>query len=236
MTNGPVPLGMQAEYAEYSVRTDAEGAYFTAHYKGMLDSIQWKLDNEGILTMNALTLNRSGRSGGFDDADGARNILLYGFTFDYPEEQVKSVQWMGRGPYRVWRNRIPGTNYGLWEKDYNNTITGESDFGLVYPEFKGFHANMYWCQFRADLPFTVYSESDGMYLHLFTPEEPKGRADEEPTMPEFPSGDLSFLYEIPAIRDFKPVSQHGPKSQPPSIRIKKGDEGIRMILHFDFSK
>lgn len=236
LTNGPIPLGMQAEYLEGKTREDAEGAYFTAKYKGMVDSIQWKLDKNGLLTMEALTLNRSGRSGGFDDANGARNISLFGFTFDYPEEKVKSVQWMGRGPYRVWRNRIPGTNYGLWEKEYNNTITGESDYGLVYPEFKGFHANLYWCQFRTDSPFTVYSESDGVYLHLFTPEEPKGMAGRDKTMPDFPSGDLSFLYEIPGIRDFKPLHQHGPRSQPPSIRIKSGDDGIKMILHFDFSK
>ena len=48
------------------------------------------------------------------------------------------MKWMGRGPYRVWKNRIPGTNYGVWHKEYNNTITGESFENLVYPEFKGY--------------------------------------------------------------------------------------------------
>ena len=33
------------------------------------------------------------------------------------------MRWFGRGPYRVWKNRVPGTNYGIWHKDYNNTIT-----------------------------------------------------------------------------------------------------------------
>jgi hypothetical protein len=53
-------------------------------------------------------------------------------------------------------------------------------------------------------------------------------------MPAFPEGDLSFLYEIPAIRSFKPTWQQGPNSQPSSIRIKIGDEGIKMKLWFDF--
>jgi hypothetical protein len=36
------------------------------------------------------------------------------------------------------------------------------------------------------------------------------------------------------MRDFKPLEHHGPHSQPSSIRIKSGDEGIQMNLWFDF--
>jgi hypothetical protein len=42
------------------------------------------------------------------------------------------------------------------------------------------------------------------------------------------------MYEIPAMRDFKPLEQQGPQSQPTNIRIKKGDDGIQMNLWFDF--
>ena len=128
------------------------------------------------------------------------------------------MRWMGRGPYRVWKNRIPGANYGIWQKDYNNTITGESTDRLVYPEFKGYHANFYWATLQSStVPFTVYAASDGIN-----------------TMPDFPAGDISFLLDIPGIRCFKPISQHGPQSQPGIIRIKKGDEGLRLNLMFDF--
>ena len=41
-------------------------------------------------------------------------------------------------------------------------------------------------------------------------------------------------FDIPGIRCFKPISQHGPQSQPGIIRIKKGDEGLRLNLMFDF--
>lgn len=47
------------------------------------------------------------------------------------------MRWLGKGPYRVWKNRIEGTNYGIWQKDYNNTVTGEYYHQLIYPEFKG---------------------------------------------------------------------------------------------------
>jgi hypothetical protein len=42
------------------------------------------------------------------------------------------------------------------------------------------------------------------------------------------------MYEIPAMRAFKPLAQQGPSSQPTNIRIKSGDDGISMNLWFDF--
>ena len=159
--------------------------------------------------------------------------LRLGLTFSYPEKNCSGMKWMGRGPYRVWKNRIPGTNYGVWHKEYNNTITGESFENLVYPEFKGYHANMYWATLESDTtPFTVYSRNDGIFFHVFTPEEPKGRVKD--TMPKFPEGDISFLLDIPAICSFKPIEQQGPNSQPGNIRIKSGDEGLHLNLMFDF--
>ena len=145
------------------------------------------------------------------------------------------MKWFGRGPYRVWKNRIKGTNYGLWEKEYNNTITGESFENLIYPEFKGYHANLIATTIAAkDDTFRVFSESENVFLRLFTPDEPKYALKGADAYPDFPPGDISFMYEIPAMKSFKPVSQHGPHSQPSNIRIKSGDDGISMNLWFDF--
>jgi hypothetical protein len=71
-------------------------------------------------------------------------------------------------------------------------------------------------------------------MRIFTPAEPNDNKTNWRAHPEFPEGDISFLYEIPAIRSFKPVSQQGPNSQPSNIRIKIGDEGVHMNLWFDF--
>lgn len=237
LTNGPVAAGMKMLYQPASsyVRQDSEEAVFCARYKGGADSIVWRLTSQGLLYMDAVLLNRASGGGGFDDAFMDTEVYNLGLTFSYPERICKGMKWLGRGPYRVWKNRIPGTNYGIWHKDYNNTVTGESYDNLVYPEFKGYHANMYWATFESDTaPFTVYSRTDGIFYRVFTPEEPKGSA--KRTMPEFPEGDISFLLDIPAICSFKPIEQQGPNSQPGNIRIKKGDEGLRLNLMFDFRK
>ena len=234
--NGPVAVGMKIRFQTAYACMQGGKALFVAKYLGAIDSIVWRMSGTGLLSMDAVMLNRASGGKGFDDAFTDDEIFNFGLTFSFPEANITGMRWMGRGPYRVWKNRIKGTNYGIWHKKYNNTITGESLYGLEYPEFKGYHANLYWATLESDTtPFTVYSESDGVFFRVFTPLEPTGRQNGTNTMPDFPEGDLSFLYDIPAIRSFKPISQQGPQSQPGNIRIKKGDEGIRIKLMFDFN-
>lgn len=234
LDNGPVPVGMKVNFKESYSRTDGKNALYVVKYTGAIDSIVWRMTPDGLLGMDAVMLNRE-RGGGFDGSFFDNRIYNFGLTFSFPEEKVKGMRWFGRGPYRVWKNRIRGTNYGIWDKKYNNTVTGENFENMEYPEFKGYHANIYWATLKADnAAFTVYSESDGLFLRLFTPEEPVQMRNGENSMHAFPEGDISFLYDIPAMRSFKPISEHGPRSQPSSIRIKPGDDGIRMKLWFDF--
>lgn len=233
--NGPLPVGMKARVREVKYRQEGDNAIFTAFYLGAVDSIRWEMTPAGLLNMHAVTLNNARAGVGFDEAVFEDHISAFGFTFSYPEEKVEGMEWFGRGPYRVWRNRVKGANYGIWSKDYNNTITGADFENLVYPEFKGFHGNIYWSTLvTSESPFTVYSESDGIFMRVLTPEEPTDNKTNWSAHPEFPEGDISFLYEIPAMRCFKPISQQGPNSQPSNIRIKIGDEGIHMNLWFDF--
>ncbi|NLT03139.1 MAG: beta-galactosidase [Bacteroidales bacterium] len=234
LTNGPVPVGMKAVFVSGRTYMDGVDAVYVTRFKGAVDSIVWRLTADGLLGMDALVLNR-GNGGGFEGAFFDASIDHLGFSFDYPEEQVKGMRWLGKGPYRVWRNRLKGARFGLWQKAYNNTVTGEQFESLVYPEFKGYHANMYWASFEtvSSPSFTVYSEMDGLYMRVFTPEEPTRRRDGEDTMRPFPAGDLSFLWEIPGMRSFKTLPEHGPNSQPSTIRIKSGDEGLRMKVWFD---
>lgn len=235
LKNGPVAVGMKMILSNITTRIENGDAVLCARYKGAADSIVWRMKPDGLLSMDAILLNRASGGGGFDDAFTDTAVLNLGFTFSYPETECTGMQWLGRGPYRVWKNRIPGANYGVWQKNYNNTITGESTDGLTYPEFKGYHANFYWATIQSNnSPFTVYAASDGIFMRVFTPEEPKGRDGGKRTMPRFPEGDISFLLDIPGIQSFKPISQHGPQSQPGIIRIKQGDEGLKMNLVFDF--
>lgn len=232
--NGPIPAGMKIKYKDDYVYKEGNDALYVVKYQGAIDSIVWRMTGDGLLGMDAVIFNsRTGKK--FEDSFFDEKIYNFGLSFSFPEEKVTGLRWMGKGPYRVWKNRIKGTNYGLWEKNYNNTITGESFESLIYPEFKGYHANMYWATLKlSDTSFSIYTESDGLFLRVFTPEEPIHRRNGENTMWEFPSGNISFLYDIPAMRSGKSIPEHGPKSQPSTVRINPGDEGFRMKLWFDF--
>ena len=157
-----------------------------------------------------------------------------GISFNYPEEKCTAVQWMGRGPYRVWKNRLKGSNFGVWEKAYNNTVTGESFNELVYPEFKGYHGNLYWAKLETtESDFKVISETPNLYFRLFTPAKPQHVAGG--TYPPFPEGDISFLYDIPAIgTKFKQAEQLGPKSRKGVYGSHSGDKFYPIKLWFDF--
>lgn len=233
--NGPRPIGMKAKVEHITTQQNDDFVICNIKYSGGIDHITWTLFNDGRLKMDMVLLKNAGRSNGFDGAFFEDKINKFGITFDFPEEGVKSIKWLGNGPYHVWKNRIKGTTFGLWEKDYNTTITGESFENLVYPEFKGYHANVIGVNLKAEKGnLKFFSENDKLFLRLFTPDLPKNALEGSHPQPEFPQGNISFMYEIPAMRAFKPLEQQGPESQPTNIRIKNGDDGIPMVLWFDF--
>ncbi len=119
-----------------------------------------------------------------------------GVNFSYPEELVKGVKWMGHGPYRVWKNRTQGVELGIHQKDYNKTMTGIPP--VIYPEFKGYHANLYWAEIESkEQSFLVASASEDVFLRLFTPDQPEDY--DRRLAPPFPSGDISFMQGISAM-------------------------------------
>ena len=121
-----------------------------------------------------------------------------------------------------------GGEFNIWKKNYNNTITGES---WDYPEFKGYYRDVVWVEIEnKEYPFTIATDTDHLFLRLFTPEKPKG-ARSEFTSPVFPTGDISFLHAINAIgTKFDSADNHGPESQ----KNKVGPESLSATLYFDF--
>jgi hypothetical protein len=141
------------------------------------------------------------------EADGFQDFL--GVSFDYPEDRVRGIRWLGDGPTRVWKNRLNGGRLGLWETPYNDTVTGQS---WDYPEFKGYYAGIYWARLStAEGVLTVILESDGLFLQLYSPRFPD---DVRHAVAPFPKGDISFLHGIPAIgTKFHPADDLGPQGQ-----------------------
>jgi hypothetical protein len=120
------------------------------------------------------------------------------------------MRWLGRGPYRVYKNRLKGVEFDVWHKDYNDTQTGLS---WNYPEFKGFHSDMYWATLETrEAPITLVFGSGDQYLRVLTPSEPTA-AGSEPrnTHMVYPPGDISILRGISAIgTKFTTAAQQGP--------------------------
>jgi hypothetical protein len=134
-----------------------------------------------------------------------------GITFSFPEEKITGMKWLGRGPYRVWKNRLKGQRLGIWQKKYNNTITGES---WNYPEFKGWHAALYWVTIQnKEADFTIYAEDEHTFLQMLQPAKPEAAGNDN-TSPPFPGNTIGFFNNISAIgTKFKPASTMGPQSQ-----------------------
>ena len=111
-----------------------------------------------------------------------------GITFHYPEDKITGMKWLGRG-----------------RKYYNNTVTGAN---WDYPEFKGYHADLYWVVVEnKESPFTVYTDDQSI-------------------------GDIGFLNGISPIGTrFQVPTLLGPESQK-SIQLNYGI--VKGTLWFDF--
>ncbi|EDM38917.1 beta-galactosidase [Pedobacter sp. BAL39] len=154
-----------------------------------------------------------------------------GITFNYPESKITAMKWMGRGQYRVWKNRMKGQQLGVWYKKYNNTLPGES---WQYPEFKGYHAEVSWVVIEnQESPFRVYTSDKDLFFQMLKPAREKDAFENNYVQPAFPEGSLGFLTGINAIGN----KFHGAKSMgPESQKNEPKNEKISRTLWFDFSR
>jgi len=220
LSDGPVFRDKALELEEFRHFSTGNCHHVVADY-GRNGSLVWVMYAGGLVDMKLSYQPGGGR------------VPFTGASFSYPEPDIKSVKYLGNGPYRVWKNRMKGVNFNVWEKEYNNTITGHS--GFDYPEFKGYYANIYWAAFkdRQDNHFKVYSQTEDLFLRLFTPQEAPNPAG---TTLEHPVGNISFMLGIPAIgTKFKEAGELGPQSKDyhyDSRRVKEGS--LQIELTFDF--
>ncbi len=195
----------------------------TSHYpaKSLISSLTWTINGTGVLKMEIHYF------------PAAYFTNLVGVNFSFLESKIKGVEYMGNGPYRVWKNRMKGNQFGIWKKDYNNTETGES---WNYPEFKGYHSNMYWCKFITDSkPFTVFTENEDLFFRLFTP---AWKTDQWHNYePIFPGGDISFMQGISSIGSKTQRNETtGPMGGKNIFYDYEKDQAraLKMVLYFDF--
>src|SRR5436305_14942149 len=109
---------------------------------------------------------------------------------------MRKMKWLGGGPYRVWKNRLPGATLNVWENEYNDTITGSAVW--KYPEFAGYYTNVRWMQFQtSDGPITAVLTTDDLYAQVLAPKDPPGRESRN-APPAVQAAGVAFLHVIPA--------------------------------------
>ena len=201
-----------AVFTKLDVKEEGGNLILTANYKlGNLDKAQWTIHPDGMATLD-YTYNFSGV------------VDLMGICFDYPEEQVLSKRWLGAGPYRVWQNRIHGTQYDIWENDYNDPIPGET---FTYPEFKGYFGSVSWMSIRTkEGTISLTNETPDSYIGVYQPRDGRGRL-----LYTLPESGISVLNVIPPVRNkVNSTDLCGPSSQPKWV---DGSQTGRLVIRFE---
>ena len=183
---------------------------------GELKSAQWRESEAGWLELEYCYA-----------LDGT--VDFHGVSFDLPEKDIKSIRWLGQGPFRVWKNRLQGTTLGVWEKGFDDTQTGYD--GWKYPEFKGYHAGVRWMRLETSGgPIVMELENPSLFVQVGRPKFP---GDPQPFSPTtaatrraptsqlsgnawtlFPDAGLSILHAIPPIGSkFQLANTTGPQGQ-----------------------
>lgn len=219
LTNGPMLAGVKLTLKSFRHFAGKTGYEVLAEYEGNRNQFaaHWRL---AAGQPAELTYAYS--------QQGAADFM--GITFDYPEPLITGMKWLGRGPYRVWKNRLKGLKYGVWHKAYNDFVTGE-DF--KYPEFKGYYADVKWVVIETKQGgFTVYADEKIPFLQMLQPRRAKAATNDN-TNPPFPTGSIGFMSGISAIgTKFQTADQMGPQSQKNTML---NSTPIKGTLRFDFT-
>jgi len=217
LSNGPVLAGVNTSLKSFSHKKSNGDIIVEAVYEGEgALTAKWTFDSEFPARLD-YAYSQAGA------------VDFTGITFNYPEEKITGMKWLGRGPYKVWKNRLKGQQFGVWHKAYNNSITGET-FG--YPEFKGYHAEVNWVVIEnKEMPFTIYTADKNMFLQILHPEREKDALKNNNVEPAFPKGSIGFLNTISPIgTKFQAAEVMGPQSK----KNQANGESIKGTLWFEF--
>lgn len=195
-------------------------AIYNFHERREAYRFTWTMQKNGILQLDY-------------DYRPLDNIEMAGITFNFPEKEIEGAQLLANGPYRVYNNRLKGGALDIWKKEYNDAITGEV---WDYPEFKGYYSLFYGMRLACPTPFEVYSASEDLFLHLFTPTiQQQYNPEINYTFPKYPDGNISFMDAIPAVgTKFGEAENFGPQSQRHRFKEFSASPNIQNRLYFKF--
>lgn len=214
--DGPVLVSGTSSFTGLKHFKEGEAYVIEASYTGNLNYVRWKMQPTGWLEMDyQYTL------------DG--EYPFAGISFSYPEGLVMGAKWLGKGPSRVWKNRLEGVTLDVYENRYNNIQTGTAPW--IYPEFKGYFSDIVWMELSTlEGKFTVASPDEDMFVRLF---DFYGINANKPH-PKLPVGDISFLDGIPPIGSKMGVNDSNVRGFGPNSELNSIHKPIKRSLYFYF--
>ncbi|MBD0287523.1 MAG: glycoside hydrolase family 2, partial [Flavisolibacter sp.] len=214
---GPVLVSGTATATDTKAYKEGTDQVVEVTYNGNLKCARWKMQSSGWLALEyEYELNGT--------------YSFAGISFSYPENFVLGAKWLGKGPYRVWKNRLQGVTDNVWQNVYNNTQTGASPW--IYPEFKGYYADITWMELNTvEGKFTVASPDTGLYVRLF---DFYGLSGVRPH-PDLPAGNISFLDAIPPIGTKLALNiSYNTAALGPQSELNKINRSFKHTLYFYF--
>lgn len=180
--NGPVLVRGNARLNSSRKYMEGKDQVIEFTYDGNLKSTKWSINASGWATLE------------YEYAiDGDHPFA--GISFSYPENYILANRWLGKGPYRQWKNRMRGTPVNVWQNLYNNTHTGYAP--VVYPEFKGYYGDIAWMELSTvEGKLYIATKDTGLFVRLF---DFYALSSSGKPHPELAPGTISFLDCIPPI-------------------------------------
>lgn len=213
---GPVLVSGNSTFTSLKHYKEGETYVIEATYSGNLQFVRWRMQPTGWLEMDyQYTL------------DG--EYPFAGISFSYPEGLVLGAKWLGKGPSRVWKNRLQGVTFDVYQNNNNPTHTGSNPW--IYPEFKGYFSEIVWMELSTmEGKFTIGSPDKNLFVRLFD----FYAINANKPHPQLPQGDISFLDAIPAVGSKMGISDEDVKKLGPNSAFNSIHKPIKRSLYFYF--
>ena len=192
---GPRLIGGRGQASKVTLSQSDQSIVLDVVYDGDMNFARWRLYPTGWVCLE-YQYQLTGSFGAF------------GVDFDCPEYKINRMQWLGRGPYRVWKNRMKGGTLDVWSSEYKNHVPGLT---WDFPEFKGYYRDWRWVVFETEVAdITMINGSSEVFLGVYRPND---GPDPRTTRLDAPETGIALLHGIPAIgTKFQKAEALGPQS------------------------
>ncbi len=179
--SGPQLIGGTMQKLKVTAREIDNNIVINADYEGDMNYARWTIYPTGWIELE-YEFELEGR------------FYLFGINFDYSESKMQAMRRLGRGPYRVWKNRLQGGRLDVFTNAYKNHVPGAT---WDFPEFKGYYRDWRWVVFSTNEgDITIVNGTDNLFLGVYRPNDGQ---DPMRTRINVPETGIAFLHGIPAI-------------------------------------